>query len=807
MRQLLRLVLLLGGVTLWHIGFSQCPNLIWSDDFDGNTLDENNWNYQIGTGCDIGICGWGNNELQYYQQDNITVENGLLKITAARENYRGSKYTSGRINSKNKVDVHYGRYEALIKLPAGMGLWPAFWMLSTDEPYGSWPQSGELDIMEFVAARPDEILGTIHYGDPYPNNQFQGNTYTIDGAYPDAYHEFAIEWEPGEIRWFMDGILFSTKTDADVSPYNWPFDHDFHFLLNVAVGGNLGGPVDNSIFPATMEVDYVRVFDGFKPYISGEVVVANQASGQVYRIGNAAPGASINWTVPTGATIVSGQGTSEITVDFGSESGTVSAVVSDNCTTYNLAVPVEVEPAYNYDFSFENFDDPATAVYTFSTGALTEVANPAPDAINGSALSGRYARNAAEQYDVLVYSVSNIPDGSDYSEKRKKFYIDIYTDAPVGTEILLQLETSTATSANYPAGRHSRYVATITENNNWQRLAFDLLDRPDQQADDTDVISLILLFNSNSFTGDTYYFDNLDSYQEDGGSGPGNSPPTVSITAPADGASFTAGQNITIQATAADGDGSVSQVEFFAGGSSIGIDNTAPYTVSWSVASGTTVLTAVATDNESASTVSAGVSVTGTTGSADAVEVISVTTGTVSAGQGNKYGSATVTVADNLGAPVAGATVEGRFFGTFNASVSGTTNAQGQVTFQTAATAKGSVNVNFCIDNVTAAGYTYNHGNNPYACPAARLQGIDQSGGTFPIIRIFPNPVKDRLYWQLEGFGDQWQMQILDQTGRIVRRFDRPQGALDVSRLSPGVYFLRVNDGLRVDQLRFVKGQ
>ena len=246
--------------------FGQCPTIVWQDEFDGTTLDLTKWSYQIGDGCDQNLCGWGNNELQSYQESNVVVSNGSLKITAKKERIRGTQYTSGRINSKGKGDYTYGRFEASIKLPAGDGLWPAFWMLSTDEQYGPWPQSGEIDIMEYVASNPDEILGYIHYGDLYPNNQSQGNSIELKNeVFYNAFHEFAIEWEPGEIRWFMDGILYSKKTTEDISPANWPFDKDFHFLLNVAVGGNLGGDVVDNMLPATMEVDYIRVYDNFKP--------------------------------------------------------------------------------------------------------------------------------------------------------------------------------------------------------------------------------------------------------------------------------------------------------------------------------------------------------------------------------------------------------------------------------------------------------------------------------------------------------------------------------------------------------------
>ena len=496
--------------------FGQCPTIVWQDEFDGTTLDLTKWSYQIGDGCDQSLCGWGNNELQSYQESNVVVSNGSLKITAKKERIRGAQYTSGRINSKGKGDFTYGRFEASIKLPAGDGLWPAFWMLSTDEQYGSWPQSGEIDIMEYVASTPNKILGYIHYGDLYPNNQSQGNSIELKNeVFYNAFHEFAIEWEPGEIRWFMDGILYSKKTPENISPSNWSFDKDFHFILNVAVGGNLGGDVVDNMLPATMEVDYVRVYDSFKPYLDGESIVSNQESGVQYSLGNLASNVNVTWSVPAGAKVVSGQGSGTILVDFGVESGLVSASFDNGCTSQSLNLPVELEPRYIKSFSFENFDDPSTVTFVSSAGALTEVGNPAANTVNSSAVSGKYVRDSQSQYDLIRYNVSDITDASLCAMKDKKFYMDVYSNAPVGTEIMLQLETADATASNFPVGRHSRYKASIKENNSWHRLKFNLLDEPDPAALDSAVETMCLLFNSNTFTSNTYYYDNLDSYDVD----------------------------------------------------------------------------------------------------------------------------------------------------------------------------------------------------------------------------------------------------------------------------------------------------
>lgn len=498
-----------------EISGQTCPTLVWSDEFDGTTLNSSNWNISTGNGCP-GLCGYGNNELQSYEAANLTVSGGTLKILAKQQNVGGANYSSGKVTSKDLRKFTYGRYEARIKLPKGDGLWPAFWMLSNNEPYGTWPKSGEIDIMEYVASNNNQTLGYIHYGNFWPNNQNQGKKYTVSNTnLSDAFHVFAIEWEPNIIRWYIDGVLFSTKINTDLAPFAWPFDQDFYLILNVAVGGNLGGAVNNSMLPATMEVDYVRVYNGNKPYLTGDNVVANAAQGKVYTLSQAAVGSTVNWSVPTGSTIVSGQGTTSITTNFGTSNGNVTAQYNDNCNTnYLLTLPVSIQNAITKCATFENFDEAgAVTKNALTTGVLTEVANPLPaDPINNSALVGKYDRKGSEQYDVLFYDVATVTNANDYKDGTKKFYMDVYTSAPIGTEIYLQLETAASSPGNYPTGRHSRYVATIQQNGLWHRLEFSLLDQPDGGASPLGITKMVILFKPNSNTANTYYFDNLDSY-------------------------------------------------------------------------------------------------------------------------------------------------------------------------------------------------------------------------------------------------------------------------------------------------------
>lgn len=249
-------------------------NLIWSDEFDGDSLDLNNWNYVTGTGAEEGLVGWGNNELEYYTErsQNVDVKDGELIITALKERYRGSTYTSGKISTKKKIDLLYGRIEARIQLPAGRGIWPAFWMLPTYEEYGTWARSGEIDIVEMVGHEPETIHGTIHWGYQWPDNKRSGRKFRFDDKRNIAgeYHVYAIEWNEEGITWYIDDIQYSyipadewvTFTEDDIlDDPNAPFDKRFHMILNLAVGGNWpGNPNDKTEFPSVMKVDYVRVY-------------------------------------------------------------------------------------------------------------------------------------------------------------------------------------------------------------------------------------------------------------------------------------------------------------------------------------------------------------------------------------------------------------------------------------------------------------------------------------------------------------------------------------------------------------------
>lgn len=239
--------------------------LVWSDEFNYAGLpDTSKWGYDLGDGCP-NVCGWGNNELQYYnanRSENARVENGHLVITARKEKAGTKDYTSARMVSRFKGDWTYGRMVIRAKLPKGRGVWPAIWMLPTDWAYGGWPASGEIDIMEFVGYMPDSVFGSLH-------TQFFNHsigTQVTKGLYSKTlssdFHEYSINWDAEKIEFYYDDQLFQTFRNNGQGFGAWPFDKRFHLILNIAVGGNWGGKmgVDPDIWPQEMLVDYVRVY-------------------------------------------------------------------------------------------------------------------------------------------------------------------------------------------------------------------------------------------------------------------------------------------------------------------------------------------------------------------------------------------------------------------------------------------------------------------------------------------------------------------------------------------------------------------
>lgn len=263
------------GLAVFALSFSSCEvettqqleernwRLTWSDEFDGEAgqaPDPTKWTYDIGTGEN----GWGNGEFQYYtdRPENVSLDGeGNLVITAINDGFGGSGFTSGRINTKGLFSQAYGRFEARLKTPFGPGLWPAFWMLGDNIDEVSWPQCGEIDIMELRGQQPEIALGSVH-GPGYSAGGSISASYALEnGRYDTEYHLFAIEWSEKQIDFFVDDFLYQRITPEDVTG-EWVFDQPFYLLLNVAVGGNfVGFPTSQTPWPQRMIVDYVRVYE------------------------------------------------------------------------------------------------------------------------------------------------------------------------------------------------------------------------------------------------------------------------------------------------------------------------------------------------------------------------------------------------------------------------------------------------------------------------------------------------------------------------------------------------------------------
>jgi len=243
--------------------------LLWEQTFaqpDGTRPDPKIWTHDLGDGSAAGIPGWGNQELEWYTEGAAVSRDGKLVFTATKlaqpsgiEAYYGqAEWTSAKIHTNGKVAFKYGRIEATIKAPTGAGTWPAFWMLGTDLVEVTWPQCGEIDILEVRGRDPHTLVGTIH-GPGYFGDNGSGTEIAVEANLSEGFHTFAVEWLPGSISWFIDDRHYQTKTPADVAG-EWVFAHDFYIVMNLAMGGGFTGEIDPALERAEMAIDHVRVY-------------------------------------------------------------------------------------------------------------------------------------------------------------------------------------------------------------------------------------------------------------------------------------------------------------------------------------------------------------------------------------------------------------------------------------------------------------------------------------------------------------------------------------------------------------------
>ena len=241
-------------VTTFSLAQPKGKKLVWEENFNGKILNDKTWNIELGDGCPN--CGWGNNERQLYTNTNHELEKGNLIITAKKEK---EKYSSTRITTQGKKEFQYGYFEARAKLPLGHGVWPAFWMLGSNIKTVGWPKCGEIDILEYVGREPNMIFTSLHTQDSH-GNTINTKKMKID-TIEDGFHIYAIDWNKDRIDFFVDHQLVYTFNPSEKTENTWPYNQPFYFILNVAIGGNFGGPeVDDKIFPQNFSIDYIKVY-------------------------------------------------------------------------------------------------------------------------------------------------------------------------------------------------------------------------------------------------------------------------------------------------------------------------------------------------------------------------------------------------------------------------------------------------------------------------------------------------------------------------------------------------------------------
>ncbi|WP_066505575.1 family 16 glycosylhydrolase [Rufibacter sp. DG15C] len=402
---------------LWSLG-AKAQNttfneLVWSDEFEGEgAVNPAWWSYDLGTGDN----GWGNRELQSYtnQLANVRQSGGKLVIEAIKQN---GNWTSGRVKTQGKFKFTYGRVEWKAKLAPGVGTWPALWMLGEAVTTKGWPACGEIDVMEYIDRLPGKVQAALHTPSSFGNTQNIGSTQIPDAT--TTYHIYAAEWSPTEIKFFVDNTLYYTYAPAVRDARTWPFTEDQFLIMNIAVGGNMGSEpsletngqkngVDPNLTSTRMEIEYVRVYQTFKELaLTGPTLVKPSAQNVTYKASQLA-NATYVWTLPEGATIVSGQNTSEVVINWGRKAGTVQVQMQHNGQTYTktLEVKTKLVPSGS-SFLIEGFSPIPSSLLKTSGGTFQ-----LSQAID--ALRINYTITTPNNLPAVVYELESPLDMTDY---------------------------------------------------------------------------------------------------------------------------------------------------------------------------------------------------------------------------------------------------------------------------------------------------------------------------------------------------------------------------------------------------------
>lgn len=530
-------LLLIGGAAY---GQTCNWNQVWRDDFEGISLNRNNWSLEVNGD------GGGNGELQYYadRPENMWVSGGLLNIKAIREAYNGKTWTSARLRTKNAQDWTYGKIEARMKVPKASGTWPAFWMMSTESQRDThgWPNNGEIDIME-AAGITEDIAGTLHYGAYWPYNGNTGwpNPDNLMAAEPGRtktdWHTYAVEWYEDRMVWSIDGVpkINSSRTKLDgTAPLrsNWDsfYNRPFHIILNLAIGGWFPGNPDGSEGPEQlMQVDYVAVFKNDATWsIEGDTYVYRGETYKKYRV-DGPTSASYNWSVPAGVTIVSGQGTREIVASIGNSArnGNFSVSFNSGCSLKTVSKPVTIEQGRTQMLA--NYEGGLGLTHlqnglAMAAGAV--VNNPAPGAVNTSARVLRYIRDASQPWDNLKLSGFGKLNAGELRSGRAKIFVDVFypTSSPnlLGKELSAGLENQVVVSVtpNWDGntGRMARFSSSLTRGGEWRTQELHYTGTPDSGIAASQADNLVLMIDAGHTNAADIYLDNLRIVWPDNGS-------------------------------------------------------------------------------------------------------------------------------------------------------------------------------------------------------------------------------------------------------------------------------------------------
>ncbi|WP_375417156.1 discoidin domain-containing protein [uncultured Hymenobacter sp.] len=513
---LLAVALLLGPTAAW----AQCEKLTWQDEFSGPNIDLSKWELETPRNQ-----GTGQLDLPTTRPENAKIVDGKLVLTIRKEEYEGFHYTSARLRTYKKLDFQYGRVEARVKGVDTQGNGFAFWMLGSDFESVTWPKCGEVDIFENTGRTPGRNIGTAHFAGPEGRDAISQGAVELPAGqkWADDFHVAGIEWSPTYIKWYIDDPSKPYHVLDLTNPINGyrPFNRPFFLLLSVGMGGSYSGDPDaTTVTPMSATIDWVHVYKGaYSTFVSGDDKVYQGEQNKQYTVSTTDDGTyKYNWTVPAGATIVSGQGTPTVTVDWGQTGGLVSTQVSSSCSTNNYSLNVVTEAPFVADKVFENFEAPPAFNYVNVSGTLSKgVPNPLVNSINPSPKVGKYIRNDGALYDVIGMLGVNAAPAGDFAIGKRRILLDVYTNAAPGTHVSLNFENSKAARAdNYPTGRYANFDAVTTRRGQWETLEFSYTGSPDGGTGASNVDQWILLFAPVTNTGNVFYFDNLRTGQPGG---------------------------------------------------------------------------------------------------------------------------------------------------------------------------------------------------------------------------------------------------------------------------------------------------